>query len=107
MKDIMGMMKQAQELQSRMQRVQDDLAAAEVEGRAGGGLVRLTLDGKGQMKRIVIDPSLMKAEETEVLEDLILAASQDAKTKVEALMQAKMKEATGGLALPPGLSNLF
>jgi len=103
MKDIMGMMKQAQQLQARMQQMQEELGQAEVEGRSGGGLVRLTLDGKGQIKKVKIDPSLMRADETEILEDLILAAGQDAKTKVEALMAEKMKEATGGIALPPGL----
>lgn len=103
MKDIMGMMKQAQQLQARMQQMQEELGNAEVEGRSGGGLVRLTLDGKGQIKRVKIDPSLMRADETEILEDLILAAGQDAKNKVEALMAEKMKEATGGIALPPGL----
>jgi nucleoid-associated protein EbfC len=103
MKDLMGMMKQAQQLQSRMQQMQEELGNAEVEGRSGGGLVRLTLDGKGQIKKVKIDPSLMRADETEILEDLILAAGQDAKTKVEALMAEKMKEATGGIALPPGL----
>ena len=103
MKDLMGMMKQAQQLQSRMQQMQEELASAEIEGRSGGGLVCLTLDGKGQIKKVKIDPSLMRPDDTEILEDLILAAGQDAKTKVEALMQDKMKEATGGIALPPGL----
>jgi nucleoid-associated protein EbfC len=103
MKDIMGMMKQAQQLQARMQQMQEELASAEVEGRSGGGLVSVTLDGKGSMKRVKIDPSLMKADEVEILEDLILAACQDAKGKVENLMADKMKEATGGIALPPGL----
>jgi nucleoid-associated protein EbfC len=103
MKDIVGMMKQAQQLQTRMQQMQEELGAAEVEGRSGGGLVTLTLDGKGQIKRVKIDPSLMRADETEILEDLILAAGQDAKNKVETLMTEKMKEATGGIALPPGL----
>jgi nucleoid-associated protein EbfC len=107
MKDVMGMMKQAQQLQARMQQVQADLDACEVEGRAGGGLVRLTFDGKGQIKGIVIDKSLMNPDETEVLEDLILAASQDGRAKVAEIVQAKMKEATGGMALPPGLANLF
>jgi nucleoid-associated protein EbfC len=82
--------------------VQDDLSAAEVEGRSGGGLVVLTLDGKGQIKRVKIDPSLMRPDETEIVEDLILAAANDARTKVETLMAEKMKEATGGLPLPPG-----
>ena len=103
MKDLMGMMKQAQQLQSRMQQMQEELASAEIEGRSGGGLVCLTLDGKGQIKKVKIDPSLMRPDETEILEDLILAAGQDAKTKVQVLLQDKMKEATGGIALPPGL----
>ncbi len=103
MKDLMGMMKQAQQLQARMQQMQEELGAAEVEGRSGGGLVTLTLDGKGQIKRVKINPSLMRADETEILEDLILAAGQDAKNKVDVLMADKMKEATGGIALPPGM----
>ena len=103
MKDIMGMMKQAQELQGRMQKVKEELGAAEVEGRSGGGLVSVTLDGTGSMKRVHIDPSLMKPGEAEIVEDLILAASQDAKSKVEALVTAKMTEATGGITLPPGM----
>ena len=103
MKDLMGMMKQAQQLQARMQQMQEELSAAEVEGRSGGGLVTLTLDGKGQIKRVKIDPSLMRPDETEILEDLILAAGQDAKNKVETLMADKLKEATGGIALPPGM----
>jgi nucleoid-associated protein EbfC len=103
MKDLMGMMKQAQQLQARMQEMQEQLAATEVDGRAGGGLVTLTLDGKGTIKRVKIDPSLMKPGDAEIVEDLIIAAGQDAKTKVESLIQDKMTEATGGLPLPPGL----
>jgi nucleoid-associated protein EbfC len=103
MKDIMGMMKQAQELQARMQKMQEELSEAEVDGRSGAGLVTVTLDGKGQMKRVKIAPSLMQPGESEILEDLILAAAQDAKVKAEVLMQDKMKTATGGMALPPGL----
>ena len=103
MKDLMGMMKQAQELQSRIQQMQEEMAAMEVEGRAGGGVVVLTLDGKGMIKRVKIDPSLMKADEVEILEDLILAAGSDAKAKLEVLLADKMKSATGGLPLPPGL----
>lgn len=103
MKDLMGMMKQAQELQARMQRLQEELAALELEGQAGAGLVRVTLNGKGEMRRLSIDPSLMKPEETEILEDLIIAGFQDAKAKAEAAMQSKMQEAAGGLPLPPGL----
>ena len=103
MKDIMGMMKQAQELQARMQKMQDELGETEVEGRSGAGLVTVTLDGKGQMKRVKIAPSLMQPGESEILEDLILAAAQDAKVKVSLVMDEKMKVATGGLTLPPGL----
>jgi hypothetical protein len=103
MKDLMGMMKQAQQLQQRMQQMQEELAAMQVEGKAGAGLVTVTLSGKGEMKRVHIDPSLMKPDETEILEDLIVAAAQDARTKVEAAMQTKMQEVTGGLPIPPGL----
>lgn len=102
MKDLMGMMRQAQELQARMQKMQEDLAAMEIAGSSGGGLVTVSLNGKGEMRRIRIDPSLMKPEETEILEDLIVAAAQDAKGRVESAMQQKMQEVTGGLPLPPG-----
>ena len=101
--DLMKMMKQAQEIQGRMQKMQEDLAGLEVEGRSGGGLVKVKLNGKLEARGVKIDPSLIKPEEAEILEDLILAAFQDAKTKAEALVQAKMQEITGGLALPPGL----
>jgi DNA-binding YbaB/EbfC family protein len=103
MKDLMGMMKQVKDMQERMQRVQEELAAIEVDGTAGGGLVTVTLNGKGDMKRVHIDPSLMKPEEAEIVEDLIVAAMSDAKTKVEARLQEKMAEVTGGLPLPPGM----
>ena len=103
MKDIMGMMKQLGQMQSRMQTMQDELAQAEITGQSGGGLVAVMLDGKASLKRIKIDPSLMKPDEVEILEDLIIAAIQDAKVKVEATLQAKMQDVTGGLPLPPGL----
>jgi nucleoid-associated protein EbfC len=103
MKDIMGMMKQLGQMQSRMQTMQEELASAEIAGQSGGGLVAVTLDGKASLKRITIDPSLMKPEEVEVLEDLIIAAVQDAKLKVEAVLSEKMQEVTGGLPLPPGM----
>jgi nucleoid-associated protein EbfC len=103
MKDLMKMMKQASELQGRMQKLQDDLAALEVEGQAGAGLVKLTLTGKMDARRLKIDPSLLKPEESEILEDLVIAALQDAKAKAEAAVQAKMQEITGGLPIPPGL----
>jgi nucleoid-associated protein EbfC len=103
MKDLMKLMKQAGEIQGRMQKLQDDLAALEVEGQAGAGLVRVKLNGKMEARGISIDPSLIKPDEREMLEDLILAAFQDAKVKAEAAVQAKMQEITGGLGLPPGL----
>jgi DNA-binding YbaB/EbfC family protein len=103
MKDLMGMMKQVREMQGRMEQMQADLAALEVDGQSGGGLVRVTLTGKGDLKKIHIDPSLLKPDEAEIVEDLIVAAAADAKGKVEAEMQSKMSEVTGGLPLPPGL----
>jgi hypothetical protein len=103
MKDLMGMMKQVKDIQARMQEAQEALQAIEVEGRAGAGLVTVTMNGRGEVKRVVIDPSLMKPDEVEILEDLIVAASADAKGKVEAEMRTKLAEVTGGLPLPPGL----
>ena len=106
MADLMGMMKQAAQLQAKMKALQDELETIEVEGVAGGGVVAVTLTAKGDMKGVRIDPSLMKAEEKEILEDLLVAAHADAKKKSESVMQEKMKQLTGGLPLPPGL-NLF
>ncbi|MDP1626340.1 MAG: YbaB/EbfC family nucleoid-associated protein [Parvibaculum sp.] len=103
MKNMLDIMKQAQKLQSRMADMQAELEAAEVEGRAGGGLVTVAMSGKGEVKKVTIDPSLMKAEEREILEDLIVAAAADAKTKAESIAAEKMKSVTGGLPLPPGL----
>ena len=103
MKDLMKMMKQASELQGRMQKLQEELAAVEVKGQAGAGMVTLTLTGKLDARRIKIDPNLLKPEEAEILEDLIIAALQDAKAKAEAAAQAKMQEITGGLPIPPGM----
>jgi nucleoid-associated protein EbfC len=103
MKDIMGMMKKAQELQGKMQQMQADLAAMEVMGQSGGGLVKATLTGKGDVKGMKIDPSLLRPEDADMLEDLIIAACADAKGKAEALMQTKMQEATAGLPIPPGM----
>jgi nucleoid-associated protein EbfC len=103
MNNLMKMMKQAQELQGRMQQMQEELAALQVEGQSGAGLVKVTLNGKMEPRAVKIDPSLIKPEDAEMLEDLILAAFQDAKGKVEAALQAKMQEVTGGLPLPPGL----
>jgi hypothetical protein len=103
MKDLMKMMKQVQDIQGRMQQMQDELAALQVEGQSGGGLVRVTLNGKMEARGVKIDPSLMKPEDVEMLEDLLLAAFQDAKGKAEQALQDKMREVTGGLPLPPGL----
>jgi DNA-binding YbaB/EbfC family protein len=83
--------------------MQEELAALQVEGQSGGGLVRVTLNGKMEARAVKLDPSLVKPEDTEMLEDLILAAFQDAKAKAEAALQEKMQEVTGGLPLPPGL----
>lgn len=103
MKDIMGMMKQVGQMQARLKEMQDELQKAEIEGQSGGGLVHVTVDGRGELKRVRIDPSLMKPDEVEILEDLIVAAATDAKAKVDSVMQEKMAEITGGLPIPPGM----
>ena len=103
MRDIMGMMKQVKEMQERMARMQEELAGMELTGQSGAGLVTVTLNGKGDMTALRIDPSLMKPDEAEIVEDLVVAATKDAKSKVEAAMQSKMSEVTGGLPIPPGL----
>ncbi|HEY0920556.1 YbaB/EbfC family nucleoid-associated protein [Devosia sp.] len=107
MKDIMGMVKKAQELQSKMADFQDSLGSLVVEGRSGGGLVAVSLNGKGELKGVKIDPSLFREDDVEVLEDLLLAAHADAKARVEAEAQAKMQEMTAGLPLPPGMKFPF
>ena len=107
MKDIMGLMKKAGEMQAKMQEMQEEAANAEVVGTAGGGLVTVTLSGKGEMRSLKVDPSLLKEEEAEIMEDLILAAHNDAKGKSEAAMQEKMQEMTAGLPLPPGMKLPF
>jgi len=107
MKNLGQMMKQAQQMQQRMQEMQKELESTEVEGASAGGMVKVTLNGKGVMKRLSVDPSLIDPAEAEVLEDLIVAAHNDAKAKMDAQMQAKMSELTGGLSLPPGMSLPF
>jgi nucleoid-associated protein EbfC len=102
MKDLMKMMKQAQELQSRMQQMQEEMSAMEAEGQSGAGAVRVTLNGKGEMRALKIEPNLLKPDEAEMVEDLVLAAFQDAKKKVEEKLQEKMQEIAGGLQMPPG-----
>ena len=107
MVDFLGMMKKAEELQENMQAMQDELGQAAVEGSSGGGLVTVTLSGKGEMKGLRIDPSLFKEDDVEVLEDLIVTAHNEAKQKAEQMMQKKMAEATAGLPLPPGMKLPF
>ena len=103
MKNFAQMMKQAQELQGRMAEMQAEMEQTTCEGRAGGGMVVVTLNGKGEMAGVNIDTSLLKPEEGEILEDLIAAAHTDAKAKVDETMKEKMQSLTGGLPLPPGL----
>jgi DNA-binding YbaB/EbfC family protein len=103
MKSFSNMMKQAQELQGRMADLQAEMERSVVEGRSGGGLVVVTLNGKGEMTGVKIDPSLLKPDEAEIVEDLVVAAHTDAKAKVEQLLQEKMQSLTGGLPLPPGM----
>lgn len=107
MKDIMGMMKAASEMKGKMEAMQAELAALVVEGRSGGGMVSVSLSGKGDMKGLKIDPSLLNPAEAEVLEDLILAAFNDAKGKSEAEVQRRMAEVTAGLPIPPGMNLPF
>ena len=103
MADFLGMMKQAAQLQSKMQEMQEQLGHVEVEGISGGGLVSVRMTAKMEVKAVNIDPSLMKPEEREVLQDLVATAHNDARHKAEAAMQEKMQALTGGLGLPPGL----
>jgi DNA-binding YbaB/EbfC family protein len=106
MPDFLGMMKQAAQLQSKMQAMQEELGQLEVEGTSGGGLVTVRMTAKMDVKAIKIDPTLMKAEEREVLEDLLVTALADARRKAETAMQEKMQSMAGGLGLPPGLLGL-
>ena len=107
MADFLGMMKQAAELQTKMQELQVELDKVEVEGSAGGGMVSVRLSAKGDLKGITVDDSLMKPSEKEILEDLLVAAHADARRKAEAELQERMKSLTGGLQLPPGMPNPF
>ena len=107
MKDIMGMMRAASEMKGKMEAMQAELANLVVEGRSGGGMVTVSLSGKGDLKSLRIDPSLFKEDDVEVLEDLIVAAHADAKAKSEAEMQRKMAEVTAGLPIPPGMKFPF
>ena len=107
MKNLGNMLKEAQKMQARMAEMQERLAGVEVTGAAGGGMVNVTLNGKGEMRKVAIDPSLIDPEEKEMLEDLVVAAFNDAKAKVEAHVQEEMAKLTGGLQLPPGMKPPF
>ncbi|HQT63461.1 MAG: YbaB/EbfC family nucleoid-associated protein [Acidocella sp. 20-57-95] len=107
MKNLAGLMQQAKQMQANMEAMQAKLEAAQIEGVSGAGLVRVTLTGKGILKSIKIDPKVVDAAETEMLEDLIVAAHADAKSKLDAFAEAEMKTATGGMQLPAGLKLPF
>ena len=107
MKDLMGMMGKVKEMQAKMEKVQEEIAAMSIEGTSGGGLVTVMLDGKGAMQSIRIDPSLFKEDDVEILEDLIVAAHKDAKDKGESQAQEKMAGLTAGIPLPPGMKFPF
>jgi DNA-binding YbaB/EbfC family protein len=107
MKDLLGLMGKAKEMQAKFQTMQEELTLVEASGQSGGGLVTVTLSGKGEMKALRIDASLAKPDETEILEDLIVAAHNDAKAKVESIMQEKTRELTAGLPIPPGMKLPF
>jgi nucleoid-associated protein EbfC len=103
MRDMMGLMKKAQEMQSRMAGVQAELDNVFVDGFSGGGMVKVSMTAKGDLKSVNIDPSLMVADEREILEDLIVAACSDARGRAERVMQERMSELTKGLPIPPGM----
>ena len=107
MKNLGQMMKQAQQMQAKMQEMQDKLADMELTGSSGAGMVTVTLNGKGEARGVKIDPSLFNSNDAEVVEDLIVAAFADAKSKVEARVAEEMSAITGGLNLPPGMSLPF
>jgi len=107
MKKLGNMLKQAQELQAKMTEMQQQLEALEIEGVSGGGMVRVTLSGKGELKGVKIDPELVKPDDVEMLEDLLVAAHADAKKRLEDKMAEEMQKLTGGLNLPPGMQMPF
>ncbi len=107
MRDLMGIMKQAQAMQEKMTSLQAELDLVEVTGASGGGSVSVTMTAKGQVKGVSLDPSLLNPDEREILEDLIVAAINDARGKAEAKAQEKMGELTKGLPLPPGMKLPF
>ena len=107
MKNLGQLMRQAQEMQDKMAAMQESLGQIEIEGVAGAGLVKLTLNGKGEMRQLRIDPTLANPDEAEILEDLIVAAHNDAKGRLEARVQEETQKLMGGLPLPPGMKLPF
>jgi len=107
MKNLGEMLKQVQDMQARLADMRASLSDLRIEGNSGAGMVTVTLDGSGQMRGLVIDPTLVSGDEVEVLEDLIVAAHNDARAKLEAAVAERMKEVTGGLPLPPGIGLPF
>ncbi len=107
MKNLAQMMKQAQEIQQKMADMQQEMLDLEVIGKSGGGMCQVTLNGKGEAKNVLLDPSLVNPEDAEVLEDLIVAAINDAKTKADEIAREKMQDVTGGIPLPPGMQLPF
>ena len=103
MPDFLGLMKQAAELKSKMENMQAELDRIEVEGTAGGGMLTVTLSGKGELRHVKVDESLLKPDQKEIIEDLMVAAHADGRRKLETILQDKMQAMTGGLPLPPGL----
>jgi len=107
MRDIMGLMSKAKEMQEKMQAMQAEMETMTADGTAGGGMVTVTLTGKGVLQAVKIDPSMFKEDDVEILEDLIIAAHNDAKTKIEAIIAEKTQEMTAGLPIPPGMKLPF
>ncbi|WP_279481075.1 YbaB/EbfC family nucleoid-associated protein [Aureimonas sp. SK2] len=107
MKDLMGMMKQAKAMQEKMQGLQAEIAETTASGQAGGGVVSVTLKGTGELVSVELDPSLLKPDEKDILEDLLVAAHADAKRKLDTVIQEKTQALTAGLPLPPGMKLPF
>ena len=107
MKNLGNMLKQAQQMQTKMAEMQAKMADLEIAGQSGGGMVKVTLNGKGDLRKLKIDPALVDRNEIEVMEDLVVAAFNDAKGKVETAMAEEMAKVTGGLQLPPGMKLPF
>jgi DNA-binding YbaB/EbfC family protein len=107
MKNIAGLMKQASQMQAKMAEMQAKVEAMEVAGQSGGGMVAITLSGKGEVRRVKIDPKLADPADIEMLEDLIVSAHTDAKRKLDEMMAEEMGKVTGGMQLPPGLKLPF